>query len=175
MPTESDSFHMAATGDGPFNFEVSPFPADHTEDLSFEGDPDREAGPVGTSPSVTVSDPIVAPQTWLALPTIGNGPFGDAGAGTVNMHFTATAHTRPFDAAVTSATGDPLLAYVSANAPAATPVTVDVGANGSIQVTITPAGAKGTVVRGTLFLDAIDPLTGSTDEIAALPCAYTIS
>jgi hypothetical protein len=121
---------MAATGDGPFNFEVSPFPADHTEDLSFEGDPDREAGPVGTSPSVTVSDPIVAPQTWLALPTIGNGPFGDEGAGTVNMHFTASAHTRAFDAAVTSATGDPLLAYVSANAPAATPVTVDVGANG---------------------------------------------
>jgi hypothetical protein len=175
VPTESDSFHMAATGDGPFNFEVSPFPADHTEDLSFEGDPDREAGPVGTSPSVTVSDPIVAPQTWLALPTIGNGPFGDAGAGTVNMHFTATAHTRPFDAAVASATGDPLLAYVSANAPAATPVTVDVGANGSIQVTITPTGAKGTVVRGTLFLDAIDPITGSTDEVAALPYAYTVS
>lgn len=175
VPTESDSFHMAGTGDGPFNFEVSPFPADHTEDLSFEGDPDREAGPVGTSPSVTVSDPIVAPQTWLALPTIGNGPFGDAGAGTVHMHFTATAHTRPFDAAVSSATGDPLLAYVSADAPAATPVTVDVGANGSIQVTITPTGAKGTVVRGTLFLDAIDPITGSTDEVAALPYAYTIS
>jgi len=175
VPTESDSFHMAGTGDGTFNFEVSPFPADHTEDLSFEGDPDREAGPVGTSPSVTVSDPIVAPQTWLALPTIGGGPFGDAGAGTVHMHFTATAHTRPFDAAVTSATGDPLLAYVSANAPAATPVSVGVGANGSIQVTITPTGAKGTVVRGTLFLDAIDQITGSTDEIAALPYAYTIS
>ena len=95
--------------------------------------------------------------------------------GTVHMHFTATAHTRPFDAAVTSATGDPLLAYVSANAPAATPVSVDVGANGSIQVTITPTGAKGTVVRGTLFLDAIDPITGSTDEVAALPYAYTIS
>jgi Subtilase family len=175
VPTESDSLHVAATGDGPFNFEVSPFPADHTEDLSFEGDPDREAGPVGTSPSVTVSDPIVAPQTWLALPTIGNGPFGDEGAGTVHMHFTATAHTRPFDPAVTSATGDPLLAYVSADAPTATPVSVDSGANGSITVTITPAGAKGTVVRGTLFLDAIDPITGSTDEIAALPYAYTIS
>ena len=42
-------------------------------------------------------------------------------------------------------------------------------------MTITPTGAKGTVVRGTLFLDAIDPITGSTDEIAALPYAYTIS
>jgi hypothetical protein len=175
VPTESDSLHVAATGDGPFNFEVSPFPADHTDDLSFEGDPDREAGPVGTSPAVTVSDPIVAPQTWLALPTIGNGPFTDAGAGTVHMHFTATAHTRRFDPAVTSATGDPLLGYVSSTAPAATPLSVESGANGSIQVTITPTGAKGTVVRGTLFLDAIDPITGSTDEVAALPYAYTVS
>ena len=50
------------------DFEVSPFPADHVNDLSFEGDPDREAGPPGTSPSVTVADPEVAPQTWLALP-----------------------------------------------------------------------------------------------------------
>jgi Subtilase family len=175
VPTESDSFHMAATGDGPFNFEVSPFPADHVEDLAFEGDPDREAGPVGTSPSVTVSDPLVAPQTWLALPTIGNGPFTDAGAGTVSMHFTASAHTRPFDPAVTSATGDPLLGYVSADAPAATPVSVESGANGSIQLTITPTGATGTVVRGTLFLDAVDPITGSTDEVAAVPYAYTVS
>jgi Subtilase family/Peptidase inhibitor I9 len=175
VPTESDSLHVAATGDGPFNFEVSPFPADHTEDLAFEGDPDREAGPAGTSPSVTVSDPLVAPQTWLALPTIAGGPFTDAGAGTVNMHFTATAHTRPFDPAVTSATGDPLQAYVSAGAPAATPVSVESGANGSIQVTITPTGARGTVVRGTLYLDAIDPITGSTDEVAAVPYAYTVS
>jgi hypothetical protein len=175
VPTESDSLHVAATGDGPFNFEVSPFPADHTEDLAFEGDPDREAGPAGTSPSVTVSDPIVAPQTWLALPTISGGPFSNAGAGTVTMHFTATAHTRPFDPAVTSATGDPLLGYVSAGAPAATPVSVEAGANGSIQLTITPTGAKGSVVRGTLFLDAVDPITGSTDEIAAVPYAYTVS
>jgi hypothetical protein len=175
VPTESDSLHVGATGDGPFNFEVSPFPADHTGDLAFEGDPDREAGPVGTSPSVTVSDPLVAPQTWLALPTIGNGPFTDAGAGTVNMHFTASAHTRRFDPAVTSATGDPLQAYVSAGAPAATPVSVESGANGSISVTITPTGAAGTVVRGTLFLDAVDPITGSTDEVAAVPYSYTVS
>ncbi|HST63759.1 MAG TPA: S8 family serine peptidase [Mycobacteriales bacterium] len=175
VPTETNSFHMAATGDGPFNFEVSPFPADHVEDLAFEGDPDREAGPAGTSPSVTVSDPVVAPQTWLALPTIAGGPFSDAGAGTVTMHFTASAHTRPFDPAVTSATGDPLLAYVSATAPAATPVSVESGASGSIQLTITPTGAAGTVVRGTLFLDAIDPITGSTDEVAAVPYAYTVS
>jgi hypothetical protein len=30
------------------------------------------------------------------------------------------------------------------------------------------------VVRGTLFLDVIDPITGSTDEVAALPYAYTV-
>ena len=173
VPTESDSLHVAATGDKAFNFEVSPFPADHTEDLAFEGDPDREAGPVGTSPSVTVSDRIVAPQTWLALPAV-SGPFGDAGAPSVATHFSATAHTRAFDPAVTSATGDPLLAYVSADAPAATPVTVAAGANGTIAVTITPTGAAGTVVHGVLYLDTVDAVTGSTDEVAALPYTYTV-
>jgi len=175
VPTESDSFHLATTGDGPFNFEVSPFPADHVEDLAFEGDPGPGGRAGGHQPVGEVSDPLVTPQTWLALPVIGGGPFSDAGAGTVNMHFTASAHTRPFDPAVTSATGDPLLAYMSATAPAATPVSVESGANGSIQLTITPAGAAGTVVRGTLFLDAVDPLTGSTDEVAAVPYAYTVS
>jgi hypothetical protein len=173
VPTESDALTVSATGSAPFDFEVSPFPADHLEDLAFEGDPDREAGPVGTAPSVTVSDPVVAPQTWLALPAV-SGPFGDAGAPSVATHFTATAHTRPFDPAVTSATGDPLLAYVSADAPAATPVTVAAGAGGTIAVTITPSGPRGSVVRGVLYLDTIDPVTGSTDEVAALPYSYRI-
>jgi hypothetical protein len=173
VPTESDSLHVAATGDKAFSFEVSPFPADHTEDLAFEGDPDREAGPFGTAPSVTVADPVVAPQTWLALPAV-SGPFGDAGAPAVATHFTASAHTRPFDPAVTSATGDPLTAYVTAGAAAATPVTVAAGADGTIAVTITPTGARGSTVHGTLYLDTVDPVTGGTDELAALPYTYTV-
>jgi len=174
VPTETDGLTVSSASTSPTLFEISPFPADQLVNLSFEGDPDLEAGPAGTHPSVTNDDPIVAPQTWLALPT-SIGPFGDAGSPAVTNTFTATAHTRPFDAAVTSSSGDPLLADVDASATAATPVSVGAGGHGTITVTITPSGAKGTVVNGILYLDTWDAVTGSTNEVAAIPYSYTIS
>jgi hypothetical protein len=49
----------------------------------------------------------------------------------------------------------------------------------TINVTITPSGTSGTVVRGTLYIDDFasgvppyEQLTG--DELAAIPYAYTI-
>ncbi|MDQ1465013.1 MAG: hypothetical protein QOC73_1954, partial [Actinomycetota bacterium] len=173
VPTESDGLTVSSVSSLPTLFEISPFPADHVVDLSFEGDPDVEAGPASTHPSVTLIDPIVAPQTWLALPG-SIGPFGDAGSPDVTNTFTATAHTRPFDATVTSTSGDPLLADVNPAAPAATPVSVEVGANGTITVTFTPSGTSGTVVHGLLFLDTFDAVTGSPNEVAVIPYTYTI-
>ena len=173
VPTQSDSLTVSSTSSVPTLFEISPFPADHVTDLSFEGDPDVEAGPAGTNPSVTLTDPVIAPETWLALPA-SIGPFGDAGSPTVTNTFTATAHTTPFDAAVKASSGDPLLADVDASAPAATPVTVGVGAHGSITLTFTPVGAHGTTVSGVLYLDTWDAVTGSPNEVAAIPYHYTI-
>jgi hypothetical protein len=173
VPTETDGLTVSSNSTSPTLFEISPFPADHLVDLSFEGDPDLEAGPAGTSPSVTDTDPIVAPQTWLALPAA-IGPFSDAGAPSVTDTFTATAHTRPFDSSVTTSSGDPLLADVDASAPAATPVNVPAGGHGSITVTFTPSGAPGTVVSGFLFVDTFDAVTGSTNEVAVIPYSYTI-
>jgi hypothetical protein len=173
VPTETNSLTVSSASSSPILFEISPFPADHVTDLSFEGDPDVEAGPLSKHPSVTLSDPIVAPLTWLALPSSA-GPFGDAGSPTVTNDFTAHAHTRAFDKTVKASSGDPLLADVDASAPAATPVSVEVGAHGSITVTFTPSGASGTVVRGWLFVDTWDAVTGSTNEVAAIPYEYTI-
>jgi hypothetical protein len=152
---------------------VSPFPADHEGDLSFEGDPDRVGGPNGLTPSVTVSDPAVAAMPWLALPA-SIGPFADPGAPTVLAHFTGSVHTRLFDGTVTSSTGDPLLSTVDASAPAAAPLTVGPGGGGTVTVTVTPSGPRGSVVRGTLYLDTIDAVTASVDEVAAIPYSYTI-
>jgi hypothetical protein len=173
VPTESDGLTVSSVSSLPTLFEISPFPADHLVDLSFEGDPDVEAGPAGTHPSVTLTDPIVAPQTWLALPG-SIGPFGDAGSPAVTNTFTATAHTRPFDTTVTSTSGDPLLGDVNSAAPAATPVSVEVGASGTITVTFTPSGSPGTIVQGLLFLDTFDSVTGSTNEVAVIPYMYKI-
>lgn len=174
VPTETNGLTVSSVSSSPTLFEISPFPADQLVNLSFEGDPDVEAGPPGTHPSVTLHDPIVAPQTWLALPT-GIGPFTDAGSPSVTNTFTAVAHTRPFDTDLTSSSGDPLLADVDGSTPAATPVNVGVGDHGTITVTITPSGTPGTVVQGILYLDTWDAVTGSTNEVAAIPYSYTIS
>jgi hypothetical protein len=55
------------------------------------------------------------------------------------------------------------------------------GQTGTISVTITPAGAPGTVVQGTLYLDDFvggvpPPAYGQSggDELAAFPYSYTI-
>ncbi len=173
VPTETDSFTVRAASDRPVGFEVSPFPADHVGDLAFEGDPDVESSSFGTTPAVTVADPIVAAQTWLALPSQ-IGPFADT-APTATVSFTATAHTRPFDPAVTSSTGDPLLAAVQATPPAATPLRLLPRGIGKISVTVTPSGAPGSVVSGVLYVDSIDSITGSSDEVWAIPYTYTIS
>ncbi len=172
VPTETDGLTINASSDRPVNFEASPFPADHTTDLSFEGDPDREAGPPGLTPALTINDPIIAPQTWLALPSQ-IGPFPDT-APTSHTTFVGTAHTAAFDAAVTSSTGDPELAAVSDPAPAATPLSIAPGDDGTITVTITPNAPRGTTVRGVLYVDTFDAVTGSADEVFAVPYSYTV-
>jgi len=172
LPTETNGFTVRSTSDRPINFEASPFPADHLVDLAFQGDPDVEAGPAGTSPTLTLTDPIIAAQTWLVLPAQ-IGPFNDT-APTATTSFTATAHTQPFDLSVSSSTGDPQLASVQNPAPPATPLRLAAGASGTITVTVTPAGAKDHVVLGTLYVDTLDPVTGSSDEIAAVPYTYTV-
>ena len=172
VPTGTDGITVRSISDHPINFEASPFPADHLTDLAFEGDPDVEAGPAGTTPVLNLTDPIISPQIWLMLPSQ-IGPFPNQ-APDATVSFSATAHTHPFDSAVTSTTGDPQLAAVTAAAPAATPLIVNPGASGSITVTVIPAGRKGTVIRGTLFVNTYDPVTGSSDETVGLPYSYTV-
>ncbi|HEY3976102.1 MAG TPA: hypothetical protein VGM79_02435, partial [Streptosporangiaceae bacterium] len=53
------------------------------------------------------------------------------------------------------------------------------GQTATINVTITPAGASGTVVSGNLYVDVLDgnvPPYGQLggDELAALPYTYTV-
>jgi hypothetical protein len=111
------------------------------------------------------------------------GPFGTAGAPAGTSTVTASAHTQAFDAALASSTGDPFAVAVNATAPAATPVTVQPGASGSLQLTITPKGAKGSTVHGVLYLVTAPAgfptannqvgITGSV--LAAIPYSYTVS
>jgi hypothetical protein len=89
-----------------------------------------------------------------------------------------TVETKEFDSAVTSPTGDVWL--VSINPAAAfSPVVVNPGETVTVDVTITPSGASGTVVSGTLYVDNftgdVPPYGQQTgNELAAIPYTYTI-
>ncbi len=59
------------------------------------------------------------------------------------------------------------------------PITINPGQTKVIDATITPVGTSGRVVAGNLYADAfvgaLPPYLDSTgDELAAIPCAYTI-
>jgi hypothetical protein len=174
VPTQTSSVSVAATASLPVMFDYAP----------VNGDPDLPSASLGsgslcsTSPSSSYT-PIggtVAAGEWGVAPSE-CGPYpAPAPAGTVSVSMTAM--TKAFDSAVTSPTNDVWLASVD---PATTvsPVQVNAGQTATINVTITPNAAGGTVVSGNLYVDdlATDvPPYGqfSGDELAAIPYEYTV-
>jgi len=85
---------------------------------------------------------------------------------------------KQFDTSVTSTTGDLELASINP-AATATPVVINPGQSATIDVTITPSAAPGTVVSGTLYVDDflsnIPPYGQvAANEVAGLPYTYTV-
>jgi hypothetical protein len=174
VPTQTSSVSVAATASLPVMFDFGPNQGD--PDLSSHG---PGAGSLcSTSESGTYTPPgnLVAAGVWFATPSE-CGPYSSpAPAGTVDVGATAT--TKAFDPAVTSAVGDIMLTAIN---PATTfsPIVLAPGASATVNVTITPAGPAGTLVTGNLYVDDFVsdvPPYGqtSTDELAALPYKYTI-
>jgi hypothetical protein len=177
VPTNSTQFQAQATttGSTPLLFE-SQF---------VGGDPDL-ASTVGTTASLSFADNPLATGEWDVLP-VEYGTFGTTGPPGEAVSTSATVVTSPFDTTVSSPTGD--LESDSANPATSldsfTPITIAPGQTGTIPVTITPSGASGTNVTGTLYLDDTayfefgsiqDALVNypQADEVAALPYEYTI-
>ena len=99
-----------------------------------------------------------------------------APAGTVSMSLTA--QTKPFDSAVTSSAGDIWLASVNPSA-SFTPIVINPGQTATVNVTITPSAAAGTVVSGTLYVDDfsadVPPYAQTSgNELAGLPYSYKV-
>jgi hypothetical protein len=89
-----------------------------------------------------------------------------------------TVQAKQFNTSVTSDTGDIMLAAINP-ATTVTPVIINPGQAATINVTITPSGASGSKVSGTLYvddlLDNVPPYGQfAADELAALPYRYTI-
>jgi hypothetical protein len=174
VPTQTSTVAVAASASLPIMFDFSP----------FAGDPDIASSNPGAGPLCTTTPSgsyapgggMATAGVWSAVPSE-CGPYsGPAPAGTANLAMTAI--TKAFDPAVTSDTSDVWLAAIN---PAATfsPIVINPGQTATINVTITPVGAAGTVVSGNLYVDDFIsnvPPYGQIagDELAALPYTYTI-
>jgi hypothetical protein len=178
VPSETTGVAVIAQGSVPVTFDYGP----------EAGDPDLYPQLTGTTAIGAVHGNPLPAGVWAADPAeIGAAGPGGAPAGTVSL--TAVAATKAFDPAVTSTATNFWQSSVTP-ATSLTLVTVQPGQTVQIPVTITPTGAKGSVVRGTLYVD--DLVVGSEgvlnainyadpadteptgDELVGLPYEYTI-
>jgi len=174
VPTQASSATVSQTASLPAMFDFGP----------NQGDPDISshnpgAGPLcATSATASYNPPggTIQNGVWFAAPSE-CGPYpGPAPAGTVSSSMTVQA--KQFDTSVTSDTGDIMLAAINP-ATTVTPVIINPGQTATINVTITPSGASGSTVSGTLYaddlLDNVPPAGQfAANELAALPYSYTI-
>jgi hypothetical protein len=183
VPNETSSLTVRQTSTIPAMFDIG----------AGAGDPDLASSAPGTGPlcastaSVTYAPPgtVVTPGQWVSGPA-GCGPYagpGAAGTATDTMSLQAKA----FDTTITAPLGDYNLTAINPKAKPAMTV-LKPGHSIVVPVTITPSGPAGSVICGTLYIDALVggllPVgqasgvlpTGQISgvEMAALPYEYTI-
>jgi hypothetical protein len=177
VPTETSAVSVTQTSSLPTMFDFGP----------FAGDPDLSSHAPGAAPLCSTSSSgndtppggVVTAGFWFATPSeCGPYPAGGAPAGTASVAMTA--QIKPFDSSVTSQTGD-IEPAATNPATSFSPIVINPGQTATVNVTITPSAASGTVVSGNLYVDDFDtnvppPVTSqeSGDEVAALPYAYTV-
>jgi hypothetical protein len=174
VPTQASSVTVSQSSSLPAMFDFGP----------NQGDPDIAshnpgAGPLcATSETASYTPPggTIQDGFWFATPSeCGPYPTG-APAGTASLAMTVQA--KQFDTTISSDTGDIMLAAID---PATTfsPVSIKPGQTAIIDITITPSGAPGTKVAGTLYVDDLLPAIPpygqvAADELAGLSYSYMI-
>ena len=179
VPSETTQLRASVAGTGPVTFDLQ----------YYSGDPDVTPGVndglttsgsiQGNGATVTLSEPEISAGTWLLNPAE-LGPYPSAGAPTITASAFLSAVTQAFDPSMTSATGD-LWSELNGLSSRFAPTYVAPGATATITLRVTPTGAPGTRVAGTLYVD--DYVLGdvffdgpvSSDQLAAIPYSYSVS
>jgi hypothetical protein len=167
VPSETTAVAVLAQATRPIMFDYGP----------FAGDPDLPSDVNGTTAVGSFHANPVTTGLWFASPSE-LGPTPAAGGVPGSATFDFVAQTKGFDTAVTTPATDLWLGAVS-NVGELNLVTVQPGETVTIPVTITPSGKKGTVVRGTLYVDQLaidnsDVSNEAANELAGIPYQYTI-
>jgi hypothetical protein len=127
----------------------------------------------------SIAAPEVPPGFWVTLPTV-VGPFPEPAISTT-VQLGAMATAQQLDAAARPSTGNPVARLLGQSTCAYTPLTLAPGQTGTITVIIKPDASAGTAIHGFLYVDAVNAnsstfgsITGSGDEVTAIPYAYTV-
>ena len=142
VPTQTTAVTASAVSTAPVMFDAAP----------FNGEPDLGSTAVGDDAFASYSAAAVTQGDWNVIPQP-TGPFGPADpaqSSTVTLSMTAT--TQAFDPNASSPSGDLWEQAVNPQAPFA-PVVVQPGRSATLYLTITPSGAAGSTVTGTIYLD----------------------
>jgi hypothetical protein len=147
------------------------------------GDPDL-ISTTGKTATGSYSSPDIGAGDWTITPFL-VGPTGAKPAKNVTASVSMTATTAGFDRNASAPTGDLWLGSTNA-AETFTPYVVPPGQTISIPITITPKGAPGSTVTGTLYLsdssfispdlsfNEVPQYTPVASDVAAFPYSYTI-
>jgi hypothetical protein len=161
MPTETNAVGAFAQATEPVDF-----------DFGF-GDPDIPSTRSGDTASASYQG-LATPGIWDLTPEP-VGPFPDGGATPGTVSAGLVARTLGFDDQdTTESTGDLEDQTVNPNAAPYSPLTLSPGQSGAMTLTITPAGKRGKVVKGTLFVNVYDNQAGIAGELEAIPYSYRI-
>ena len=174
VPSQTTSLSLSQTSSLPAMFDYQPATGD-PDLFSSSGTPGTLCSTSATAAYQPAGGKVTA-GAWFGGPSE-CGPYATAApAGTADITMTAT--TKAFDPAVTTPGGD-LWAIATDPTASVTPVIVAPGTTVTIPVTIVPTADRGTVVKGTLYVDSMvaglppyGQFTG--DELAALPYEYTV-
>ncbi len=175
VPTQVRKLTVGASATDPITFDLMPLNSPTA--LNAPNNPDTESTS-GRSATASHAAHEVGTSQWGAFPSpVGPVPPNGEPPGSVSMQ--AIALTNAFDRTVTSNTGDPLLATIDPNAPAAQGITVPAGGHATLLVTFAPSGAVGSEQSGTLYVDTLQAFGSQgfatlAEEVAALPYNYTV-
>jgi hypothetical protein len=166
VPTQTDTVLGGADASAPILLEMG-------FGVFGEGDPDLLGQSAGNRAAAAYSAREVANGPWFLAPAL-RGPFDGPAQGTANVGMLA--HTRSFDHATASSTGDIWQSAVDDGQQPSdyTPLTLQPGQSGKITVTFTPGGKPGDRVRGVLYVDDFSLRTLTGNEQVAIPYSYSV-